>query len=59
MRVARWIRGDYHVGGKLVADTNDIIDVYEKVEDEYKCYGTRVPGFAFWAKEGNFIFLSQ
>ena len=58
MRVARWIRGEYFFEGKLVADTNDIIDVYEKVGSEYRCYGTRAPGVEFWAKEGYFIFLS-
>ena len=57
MKVARWIRGEFHVEGQLVADDNDIIDVYEKVDGYYKCYGTRVPGLAFWAPEGLFVFL--
>jgi hypothetical protein len=59
MRVARWIRGEYYDEGFLVADTNDIIDVGEKVGDEYKCYGTRVPGRPFWSREDLFIFISS
>lgn len=57
MRVARWVRGEYYVEGIKVADDNDIIDVYERVGSEYRCFGSRAPGIEFWAQEGLFVFL--